>query len=413
MISLYNLYMVMRLLLNKDTRNLLLDMRNYFKEDETFSMIRWFKSIFIMIKGEKIIKFGDKYILHSFLPPIPSNAIWSNFKATLTNTNKYTQHCNGKRSAPLSMYLSITSKCPHDCQFCSVKDKNKNVRELTTEEWTTTIKKLQNMGTAIIGFTGGEPMIRSDIVDLVKTVDDRSFSFIFTSGVNLTIEKIKELKEAGLWGLGISIPSNPFIKENEDRTTMALKAMIRSKMAGIYTTAHIVLTPKDITKKHLFKVFKLLKPYVNDIRIFSPMFSGSMKHITNPQDYLLTEEDKQKFIKIQFQANRRPWMTKVTSDLYTERGDKMGCNAALLHSYIDSEGNMCPCDFWDEPFGNVVTGDISRLWNDMRIKIKSPSPVCEAHNRNIRHQGSYCGKELLSFCGVKGEPIFYKKMRGK
>ncbi len=413
MVSLYNLYMIVRMIVNKGTRTLLLDMRNYFKEDENFSMYKWFKTLFIMIKGEKIIKFGDQYILHSFLPPIPSNAIWSNFKATVTNINKYTQHYTGKRSAPVSMYLCVTNNCPNNCPFCSVKGKKLDKPELTTDQWITTINKLQNMGTAIIGFTGGEPMLRKDIIDIVKSVDDRSVSLIFTSGINLTKEKAMQLKQAGLFGFGVSIPSNPFSEENLERTNISLKAMKISRDSGIYTTAHIVLTPKDITKKHLFRVFKLLKPYVNDIRIFSPIFSGNMINLLNPKEYLLTEKDKQKYIKIQFQANRRWWMPKVTSDLYTERGDKMGCNAALLHSYISATGELCPCDFWDEPFGNVVTGDISRLWNDMRTSISSPKNVCIAHNKNISQQGFACGNELLSCCGVEGDPIFYKKMKGE
>lgn len=413
MINLYNLFMIIRILCDKKLRDLLFEMNDYFKEDKNFNLLKFFRTVFVMVRGEKIIKFNDQYILHSFFPPLPSKAAWSNFKATLTDTDKYTQHYDGRRRAPLSTYLSVTNKCPNDCKYCSAKGKKE--KELSTDEWKAIIQKFQNLGVAILGFTGGEPMVRKDIVEIVKSVDDRSISFLFTSGVGFTQKKAIELKQAGLFGAGISIPSNPFLEENKKRVEISLKAMEISNKAGLYTTAHIVLVSKDVDKKHLFKVFKLLKKYnVNDIRIFSPIFSGNFSNIDNPEDFLLTEKDKQKYIQIQFKANRWWWrFPKVTSDLYTERGEKMGCNAALLHSYVSTDGELCPCDFFDWKFGNVLTSDLSALWNKMRTTFNSPKCVCVAHNHNIAKLGNTYNKNLKSFCPVNDRPILYKKLMGK
>ena len=47
------------------------------------------------------------------------------------------------------------------------------------------------MRTPIIGITGGEPMLREDIFDIIRNIDNRSTAILFTSGFNLSYEKAK------------------------------------------------------------------------------------------------------------------------------------------------------------------------------------------------------------------------------
>lgn len=61
------------------------------------------------------------------------------------------------------------------------------------------------MGVFWLGFTGGEPLLHKDLVEIVKSVGDDCAIKLFTTGSNLTPQLAKELKEAGLLYVSISL----------------------------------------------------------------------------------------------------------------------------------------------------------------------------------------------------------------
>ena len=79
------------------------------------------------------------------------------------------------------------------------------MNEIDTKGGVRIVDELYEMGAKWFGLSGGEPLLREDLIEIVKSVDDRSTAFMFTSGYGLTEEKAKELKKAGLFGVMISL----------------------------------------------------------------------------------------------------------------------------------------------------------------------------------------------------------------
>jgi MoaA/NifB/PqqE/SkfB family radical SAM enzyme len=77
--------------------------------------------------------------------------------------------------------------------------------ELTVEQFRTGGRKLRSLGALLTSLAGGEPLIRPDIVDVVDAVAEWHFPFITTNGWFSTPELARELFEAGLWGVSVSI----------------------------------------------------------------------------------------------------------------------------------------------------------------------------------------------------------------
>ncbi len=67
---------------------------------------------------------------------------------------------------PLFVAWSITNRCNLNCKYCSRQ--NINSTELKTSEVLSIIEELKNLGTKIISFTGGEPLLRADIKDIIN-----------------------------------------------------------------------------------------------------------------------------------------------------------------------------------------------------------------------------------------------------
>ena len=66
-----------------------------------------------------------------------------------------------KKSSPLTVGWSLTNRCNHECKYCGIPNVKSN--ELTTEQIFSIIDELSELGTKIIQFTGGEPLLRDDI----------------------------------------------------------------------------------------------------------------------------------------------------------------------------------------------------------------------------------------------------------
>ncbi|XP_076339055.1 molybdenum cofactor biosynthesis protein 1-like [Tachypleus tridentatus] len=106
--------------------------------------------------------------------------------------------------------ISLTERCNLRCQYCMPEDGIKltpNSRLLTTDEIVTLAKLFVQEGVQKIRLTGGEPLIRKDVVDIVghlAQINGLETISMTTNGILLN-KKLPELKRAGLHQLNISL----------------------------------------------------------------------------------------------------------------------------------------------------------------------------------------------------------------
>lgn len=396
-----------------------------FKEDKNFNLIKYIKLMTSMIKGEKIVRFEDKYIISPFLPPFPSKAFDANIMAVDSPKQRFTQQIYAKRNAPISIYIALTHKCPNNCVYCSAKN-NQNKEDLTREQWVSTIQGIQDMGTPIIGLTGGEPMAREDIFDIVGAIDDRSASTLFTSGYNLTLEKAKKLKSKGLFSIGISLDSYDMEKHNKNRNSekafeYALSAISNAREAGIYTIVQTVVLKSELDEKELLNLFKLAgENGAHEVKILEPILSGKLLTKEGLENIFYTAEDRKKLIEIQHKANKISNLPKITTFAYTESEAKYGCGAGTQHSYISAAGDLYPCDFVPMNFGSVKEESIQKLWKQMNDVMGIPKIGCFAQKVNQqvyeKAQGTLplCKEESIHICkSYKSDkfPDYYRNLQ--
>ena len=109
--------------------------------------------------------------------------------------------------------LSVTDVCNFKCGYCLPNgyqvDKSDNRKFLHLDEIRRLAKALSELGVSKIRLTGGEPTVRKDFFDIVKTIKENSGikkTVITTNGYEL--DKIAhKIKESGLDGINISIDS--------------------------------------------------------------------------------------------------------------------------------------------------------------------------------------------------------------
>ncbi len=109
-------------------------------------------------------------------------------------------HMTIEISNPLALIAELTHRCPLHCVYCSNPlELQARGNELSTEIWSRVFKEAAAAGVLQADFTGGEPLARPDIVELVRNARGAGlYVSLITSGLPLDEAKLSALVEAGL-----------------------------------------------------------------------------------------------------------------------------------------------------------------------------------------------------------------------
>src|ERR1700687_6089695 len=113
---------------------------------------------------------------------------------------------NSPVSTPLALIAELTHRCPLHCVYCSNPlELNARTSELSTDARRTVFVQAADLGVLQADFTGGEPLARPDIVELVSAARAAGlYVNLITSGLPLDEAKLAALVEAGLHHIQLS-----------------------------------------------------------------------------------------------------------------------------------------------------------------------------------------------------------------
>ena len=328
-------------------------------------------------KESKLTRLGDKIFTNTFTPYYPSLAYDRFLKGVV---------CAGAgKPYPVVTNFAITPHCPCNCWHCSFSDRSKS-DVMTLDQLKQAISDVQAMGASVIGFTGGEPLLRKDLEEIIAAVDERSMPIMFTTGYQLTIERIRRLKEAGLMIPVLSLDHYTAERHDAGRRTkgifkQTLEAIRMFKEEGFYVAVSFVPDKKLVDdRKELFKVIEFIRELgINDMRLTSPILSG---HLTARPEEKLSPENVATIFEVQKLCTRSPGYPGVFAYDYFESALFYGCGAGYNYMFIDSQGNLCPCDFTMMSFGNILQRPIQEIWEETSRHFCVPGCSCYANRSN-------------------------------
>ena len=108
------------------------------------------------------------------------------------------------------MLAELTYRCPLQCPYCSNPvEIAKYNDELSTEDWFRVLQQARKMGATQLGFSGGEPLVRRDLEELIAEARRLGYyTNLITSGVGMDADRVKKFKEAGLDHIQISFQAS-------------------------------------------------------------------------------------------------------------------------------------------------------------------------------------------------------------
>ena len=178
--------------------------------------------------------------------------------------------------------VSLTERCNLKCIYCREEsDYYKGKNELTTEQYKILIPQFVRLGIRKVRITGGEPLVRKDLPEIIRTfssyheIEDISM----TTNAQGLADRMPELKKAGLKRINISLDSL-----NEERyRRMTRGGELKQVLAGIETALRLDIPVKINTvlirgenDTEADDFINLAKEYPIDVRFIELMPIGKM-----------------------------------------------------------------------------------------------------------------------------------------
>src|SRR6266481_8897146 len=154
---------------------------------------------------------------------------------------------------PYALLAEISYRCPLHCPYCSNPAQTRNDGELTTDEWTRVIREASALGVLQIGFSGGEPLVRRDLPELVRAAREANlYSNLITSGIGLDDDRVRALRDAGLDSIQLSFQSDESSVADEIAGARAherkLDVAAKIRAAGIPLSLNFVIHRRNIDR---------------------------------------------------------------------------------------------------------------------------------------------------------------------
>ena len=368
-------------------------------------------------RESKLTRIGDKIYSNTFTPYYPSTAYDRFLEGVISIA--------AGKPWPIITNFAVTAQCPCNCWHCSFADRSQKDR-LSFQQLKTAITEVQDLGSCVIGLTGGEPLLRKDLEDILAAIDPRSMSLLFTTGYKLTPARVRSLKDAGLGVPVISLDHyRPEIHDRGRRKKgmfdYAVKAIQMFKEEGFYVAVSFVPDRRLVDdRSELFKTIDFFRDLgVNDMRLTSPILSG---HLVDRPKELLTPENVKTIFEVQKKCTNTPGYPGIFAYDFFESEHYYGCGAGYNYMFVDAQGNVCPCDFVMLSFGNILQKPLKEIWDDTSRKFCTPGCVCYANKASevmaAKNQATWPldreeAEEILDICAPYDEkrlPEFYRRM---
>jgi pyrroloquinoline quinone biosynthesis protein E len=328
-----------------------------------------------------------------------------------------------KKYIPMWLLAELTYACPVQCPYCSnpLQISANRKQELTTDEWIDVLRQARKLGAVQLGFSGGEPLVRADLLQLLEEAKSLGFyTNLITSAIGLDADKIAAFKEAGLGHIQISFQgSNKESNEkfggtdSFDQKMAMTKEVIRQKLPlGLNFVLH---------RHNLHQVGEFLETAeqlgAEFVELANTQYYGWAKH--NQQGLLPSKKQLENAERVtnEFRSRHQGNMDVffVAPDYYDDRPKKCSNGWATTFINVTPEGDVLPCHaakiIPGVEFPNVKQQNLGDIWrsSDLFNKYRGTDwmvePCASCPEKEIDLGGCRCQALMLTGDAANADPV--------
>jgi len=262
------------------------------------------------------------------------------------------------RRMPVLVHFEVTLRCNARCPFCDYWKTNPSAR---SEELASYADAARYFNPMLVTFTGGEPLLRRDLEQIVRAVADAmrlKYIIVLTHGGMLTLERARSLWDAGVNQFNISLD---YLDERHDRargipglTNRIMTTVSAMRSSGIDAIRFNTVIKRD----NLDEIMPIVRRAVElgcgvNLSVYTDAKNGNREYLldaeTNDRVAALTAE------LLAFKRRKRGVITN--SDYYLEqipryvRGEmREPCRSGIRTIHINPSGHVKRCPDYPTDF---------------------------------------------------------------
>ncbi|MBI2252451.1 MAG: putative heme d1 biosynthesis radical SAM protein NirJ2 [Armatimonadetes bacterium] len=280
---------------------------------------------------------------------------------------------------PVLISWNVTRACNLNCLHCYRDAGTREEDELTLEQGKKLIREIAQVGFKLIVLSGGEPLMREDIYELINYAKDCNLRVVLgTNGILITKDAAQKLKLSGTSRVGISLDSINEKSHDEFRMQIgafrgALEGMKNCQEAGLEFQIHTTVRERNMSEiEEITDLAQNLKAKAHHIFFLVP--TGRAANIKEEELKALEHEkllrkivEKQRKIKIELKPTCAPQFMRIAKQKGIDMRFSRGCLTGVSYCVIIPNGDVHPCPYLPIKIGNVKEKSFIEIWNDSEI----------------------------------------------
>lgn len=273
------------------------------------------------------------------------------------------------------LLAELTYRCPLHCTFCyNPVDYSQVGRELDTAAWLSVLDQARAMGAVQLGLSGGEPLLRADLEEIVAHAHGLGFYInLLTSGVGLTEARLAALKQAGLDHIQLSFQDST--RELNDFLSNTRTFELKQRVAKLIKEAGYPMVMNCVMHRYNL-------PHIEQIMDMAVAMGAEYLELANTQYYgwamknrhaLLPTLEQLQVAEAAVQRKREQIadvceVLFVVPDYFEQRPKRCMNGWGNVFLVVAPDGAALPChaarDIPQLEFPNVQQQSLHRIWYD-------------------------------------------------
>ncbi|MDY6820258.1 MAG: radical SAM protein [Deferribacterota bacterium] len=287
------------------------------------------------------------------------------------------------------MAWEITLKCNLSCVHCrSAYYMGNEHSKFDLEKAHNFLDEVASFAKPAIVLTGGEPLLREDIYDIIAYGTDKGFRMcVATNGTLVNDDVCKRLKDSGTKIVSISLDgSNKKIHDNFrgqngafDKALEAVELFNKHGIPFIVNSSFTKRNQDDI--ENVYKLAKSLGATAWYMFLIVPTGKGKdlLDELVSKEDYerilnwhydlernekdiLIRPTCAPQYYRVWYDRSKREGLSTERRSLKFSTGGNKGCVAAQLICFVNSSGDVYPCSYFPLSAGNVFRESFKEIW---------------------------------------------------
>ncbi len=315
---------------------------------------------------------------------------------------------------PMWLLAELTYACPLQCPYCSnpLQLPASRKQELSTEQWLSVMRQARELGAVQLGFSGGEPLVRQDLLELMQEAGRMGFYCnLITSALGMTAEKVRQFRDAGLNHIQISF-------QGADEETNA-------RFGGSDSFAHKLAMTREVIAQGipLGLNFVLHRHNIHQVTPFLELaheLGAEFVELANTQYYAWALHNRDQLMPSREQLQEGEDATNrfrekhgermkvffVAPDYYDDRPKRCSNGWGTTFLTVTPEGDVMPCQsagvIEGLTFPNVKQDSLHDIWHhsDLFNRFRGTSwmkePCASCPEKEIDLGGCRCQAYLLT-----------------